>query len=80
MDMQAIMQAISSVGFPIVMCGALAYYIKYTTDESNARIEKIEEQHREETQEFTKSLNDNTQAIVRLLDFLRGGADNESDT
>ena len=33
MDVSAIIQAISTVGFPIVMCLLFMYYIKYINDQ-----------------------------------------------
>ena len=52
MDANAIASLITTVGFPIVMCGALMWYIA-----------KSQTQHKEETKEFTDALNKNT--IVR---------------
>ena len=38
MDFSQLVQLISSVGFPIVMCGILAYYVKYVEDKHDAEI------------------------------------------
>lgn len=38
MDINQITQLISSIGFPIVMCGILAYYVKYVEDKHDAEI------------------------------------------
>lgn len=38
MDYNQLAQLISSIGFPIVMCGILAFYVKYVEDKHGAEI------------------------------------------
>ncbi len=38
MDYNQLAQLISSIGFPIVMCGILAFYVKYVEDKHDAEI------------------------------------------
>ena len=59
MDIQAITQVVSTVGFPIAMCCLVGYYIKYTED-----------RHREEVSELTKAVNNNTIVLQKLTDKL----------
>ena len=59
MDANAIASLITTVGFPIVMCGALMWYI------ANSQT-----QHKEETKEFTDALNKNTIVLQKLCDKL----------
>lgn len=59
MDVTAITQVISTVGFPIAMCCALLWYIK---EMSSAR--------KEETEQFTEALNNNTLVLQKLCDSL----------
>lgn len=54
-----IIQAVSTVGFPIVMCGLLFW-----------KIDKQDKEHREETTKLSESLNQNTLAIQKLVDKL----------
>jgi hypothetical protein len=61
MEIQTITAAISSVGFPIVMCGALFWYMT-----------KQREEHKEEMDTVKESLNANTLAIQHLTDTLTG--------
>lgn len=79
--MNEILQAITTVGFPIVMCGAMAYYVKYMTDKhredglkqdelNRAEREKVAEQHQKEMSEVTTALNNNTLALNRLCEKL----------
>lgn len=59
MDINVIMQAIATVGFPIVMCVMLLWYIKQQS-----------ETHKEESKMFTEALNKNTLALQKLCDKL----------
>lgn len=65
MDYNAIMQAVSTLGFPIVMCGALYW-----------KLIKSDQQHKEETDKLSEALNNNTAVMQRLVEKL-GGVDNE---
>ena len=62
MDANAIIQIVGSLGFPVVMCGALFW-----------RQVKSDEQHKEEMDKLSEALNNNTQAIIKLSDNLDKG-------
>ena len=66
MDVSSVIQAISTVGFPIVMCLLFMYYIKYIND-----------QHKDEIDKLSQSVNNNTLVMQKLLDKLGGGDINE---
>lgn len=70
MDASAITQIISTVGFPIAACGAMAYYVKYITDHNNARMDKLNEDHKAEMKSVTDALNNNTLALQHLTDMM----------
>lgn len=59
MDATVILQAITTVGFPIVMCLVLMWYVM-----------KSNESHKEETKDFTDALNKNTLVLQKLCDKL----------
>jgi hypothetical protein len=59
MDVGSITQIVSTVGFPIAMCVALLWYIKDLTDK-----------HKQETEQFTEALNNNTLILQKLCDTL----------
>nr|UWI12016.1 MAG: BhlA holin family protein [Bacteriophage sp.] len=59
MDINVIMQAITTVGFPIVMCICLAWYCM-----------KLGDSHKAETDKFTTALNENTLVLQKLCDIL----------
>lgn len=66
----AVLSAISQVGFPIVCVIAMAWYVKYITDENREEINRINEKHDTEMKEITTAINNNTLALQRLCDKL----------
>lgn len=75
MEAQTIIQLITSVGFPIVACCAMGFYVKYITDRNSAQIDTISAAHRSEMSEVTEAIHNNTLAIQKLTDYLtlKGG-------
>lgn len=70
MDIQTISQLIATLGFPIICCGGMMWYVKYVTDKEREERLKMNEQHRIEMSDVTTALNNNTLAIQRLCDKL----------
>jgi len=70
METAEILQIISTVGFPIVACGGMAWYVKYMTDKEREERTKINEQHKQEMSDVTTALNNNTLALQKLCDKL----------
>lgn len=64
--MSDIVNAVSVLGFPIVMCGAMAYFVKYQCDN-----------YRDDINKLGKIVEDNTNVITKLLEKM-GGVDNEN--
>lgn len=69
-DSASITQAIMNVGFPIAMCCAMAWYVKYITDKHRDEVRQLNEQHDVEMQQVTEALNNNTLALQKLCDRL----------
>lgn len=65
MDVGTVTQLVGSLGFPIVCCGALFWYLV-----------KEKDAHKEEMEELRKSVEANTNAINSLCQHL-GGKSNE---
>lgn len=59
MEFNTVVQLISSVGFPIVMCLMMAYYIK-----------TINQSYREDIKGIQKSIDNNTAVIDKLIERL----------
>ena len=77
MDVQGLLQAIPTVGFPIICCFAMGWYVKYTTDKNREEVSKLNEQHKAEMNEVTQAINNNTIALTKLCDFIQGTGDNK---
>lgn len=60
MDVQAVLTAISTVGFPIAACVALFM-----------RDAKMQENHKEEMSKITEALNNNTHALTILTERMK---------
>lgn len=70
MDVTEIMNAIATVGFPIVCCLAMAWYVKYTTDKNREEIHNLNETHKTEMLQVTNAINNNTLALQKLCDLI----------
>ena len=68
-----VVQLISSVGFPIVACLGMGWYVKYQTDNYRNEVQDMRKEHKDEIAKITQALNNNTQAVTKLCDKLDGG-------
>lgn len=73
MDVNAILQAVGTLGFPIVCAIVMAWYVKYMTDRNREDINKLNEQHQQEMKEVTTALSNNTLALQKLSDVIENG-------
>ena len=81
MELNEIMQAITTVGFPVVMCGAMCYYVKYITDKHREEMDRVNAFHTKEMKGITSAINNNTLALTKLcerMDNLRDEKTNYS--
>lgn len=70
MNVNDIVTIITTVGFPIVACGGMAWYVKYITDKNREEMNAERAQHNEEMTKVTEALNNNTLAIQKLTDYI----------
>lgn len=73
MDVNAILQAVATLGFPIVCAIVMAWYVKYMADRNREDIDKLNAQHQQEMKEVTTALNNNTIALQKLSDVIGNG-------
>ncbi|UWG72530.1 MAG: protein of unknown function DUF4083 [Bacteriophage sp.] len=66
MDANTIIQIISSLGFPIVMCGALFWYMV-----------KQRQVHQEETYHLKDTIEENTKVLAELTTLIKVLIDDE---
>lgn len=68
--MNEVIQAISSLGFPIVACIGLAWFCKYMIDNNNKHINKMFDMYEQANRENREAINACTRAIDKLCDKL----------
>ena len=52
--------------FPIVACCAMAYFVKYMYDQTNSRVDKLNEQHKNEVDTLSEVIKNNTFALEKM--------------
>lgn len=65
---QEIMTAINTLGLPTVVAITSMWYVKYREDKNDARMDKLNESHKQEMSDITKAVNNNTLALQRICD------------
>ena len=65
---QMVITAISTVGFPIVMCGALFW-----------KMDKQDKEHKEEMNKTTEAINNNTIVLQKLTDKIEFDTSNSKE-
>lgn len=80
-DLSAVLSAISTVGFPIICCIAMGWYVKYATDKNREEVAVLNREHKAEIAEVTKAISNNTIVMQQLVDTIElkwGGSDGKS--
>ncbi len=68
--MNDVFQAISSLGFPIVICLIVMWYVKYMTDKFSAELKQLRDSHKEESRESTLAIENNTKILTIMCERL----------
>lgn len=66
MDVNGIITIIQTVGFPVAMCVAMGWYVKYTEDRHREERNGQNERHAKELESVSKALDNNTAALYSL--------------
>lgn len=69
----AVINAVATVGFPIVCCGVLMYYQKYTRDKDSEQLKQLSQSHAEEMKTMSDALSNNTLVLQKLCDKIDSG-------
>lgn len=64
--MNDIVQAIASVGFPIVCCLITFWYLRYITDSFRKEINDIQDKREGDNERIVEALNNNTLVIAKI--------------
>jgi hypothetical protein len=59
---------INSLGLPTMVACASMWYVKYREDKNDARMDKLNESHKQEMADITEAVNNNTLALQRICD------------
>ena len=65
-----IINMIQTVGVPVAFCIAMGWYVKHISDQHREDVLKLNEDHKQEIQDVTRALDNNTKALQSLTDFL----------
>lgn len=68
MDFPTILQAITTLGFPIVCCLMLFWYVYKRENKYDEQIKELHEKHEQEVGKLVEAVNNNTLVMQRLLD------------
>ena len=75
--MNEVITMITTVGFPIVACCGMGWYVKYNNDKNREDTKALNEQHTIEMiafkDEIKEALNNNTIALTKLCEKLDKG-------
>lgn len=52
--------------FPIAACCAMAFFVKYMYDQTNGRIDKLNDQHKNEVDNLSEVIKNNTIALEKM--------------
>lgn len=52
--------------FPIVACCTMAYFVKYMYDQTNIRVDKLNDQHKNEVDTLSEVIKNNTIALEKM--------------
>ena len=72
MTFAEVLTAISTIGFPIVACCAMAYFFAKVNNNYRQDIKEINAEHKQEMNSMVEAVNNNTMVIQKLVDRMDG--------
>lgn len=72
MTFAEVLTAISTIGFPIVACCAMAYFFAKVNNNYRNDIKEINAEHKNEMDAMTTAINNNTMVLQKLVDRMDG--------
>ena len=61
-----ILTVLGNYAFPIVCCIGMAYFVKYMYDQTNQRVDKLNEEHKNEVDTLSEVIKNNTLAVEKM--------------
>lgn len=74
-----IQELLMNFGFPCLCCGAMAYYVKYITDQHRTDRNLQMEVHKTEMMSMIDALNNNTIALTEIKDVVENLKEGENN-
>lgn len=72
-----ILTVLGNYAFPIVCCIVMAYFVKYMYDQTNARVDKLNEEHKNEVDTLSEVIKNNTIALEKMNTLIEQIGKNE---
>ena len=64
--MDTFLTILGNYAFPIVCCCVMSYFVKYMYDQTNARVDKLNEKHKDEVDTLSEVIKNNTLAVEQM--------------
>lgn len=61
-----VLNVLGNYVFPVLACCAMAYFVKYMYDETNKRIDNLNAQHKDEVDNLSTVISNNTVALEKM--------------
>lgn len=73
MEVNEIVSIVQALGFPIVMCGVMAWFVYFMYNKNRDDMNILRETHSQETSELRTAIENNTLVMQKLIDKLDKG-------
>ena len=70
MSAQEIASVVQSIGFPIVMCGFMGWFVYYMFNKNQSQLDQVMLQHKRETEQLQNAIDNNTIALTKVIDVI----------
>lgn len=64
--MDTFLTILGNYAFPIACCCVMGYFVKYMYDQTNARVDKLNEDHKNEVDKLSEVIKNNTIALEKM--------------
>lgn len=64
--MDTFLTILGNYAFPIVCCCVMAYFVKYMYDQTNQRVDILNEKHKNEVDTLSEVVKNNTLAVEKM--------------
>ena len=61
-----ILTVLGNYAFPIVCCIGMGYFVKYMYDQTNSRVDKLNDEHKNEVDTLSEVIKNNTIALEKM--------------